>query len=439
MRRAAPWIISTGVLTLLGMGIWLARRPWHAHAAEAAPPASNPTGGQAAAPREVEVVSVQRTTMSRSLEFPATIEAFEQTELYAKSSGYLADVRFDIGDSVRAGDTLAVIDVPELSAEFDQAQAVLAAKRALVEAATAKVLNADANIESARSEQIQRDAEVELERITTARKEELFKSQAIPQQEFDEARIRLDVARAQAGVAVAKHARAEGEKRVAQADLAVAEADVGVAQAALAREKALLEYTRIRAPFDGVITRRLVDRGALVQPGTGNRTTPLLEIQRVDQLRIFVDVPETEVSHVLDGVPAKVKPYGLPGVVVAGKVARIASALNSATRTMRTEIDVSNADGRLMSGMYAQAALEVDQRTNVLVVPTSVRLVDGKEAYVLVVKNDRAVRTPIKVGLEDGARFEVLDGLEEGAIVVLSPKGINSDTPVRAAAKKGSL
>src|SRR5262245_21820788 len=228
MRRAAPWIAWSSVLAMAGAGMWLARRSTVLHAADNSPPSSSQAAGQALPPREVELVAVQRTTMSRTLEFPATIEAFEQADLVAKTSGYLSEIRVDIGDRVHVGDTLAIIDVPELVAEFNQAQALLAAKKALAEASTAKVFSAEMNIESARSERLQREAEQELERITSARKEELFKSQAIPQQEFDEARIRLEVARAQVGVAVARQARADSEKRVAQADLAVAQADIGV-------------------------------------------------------------------------------------------------------------------------------------------------------------------------------------------------------------------
>jgi HlyD family secretion protein len=435
MRRATPWIGLSGIIVLLGFGFWLVRRGPDARAADTQAPAAGPAPSPSGTTRDVEVVTVQRTTMARSLEFPATIEAFEEAELYAKTSGYLSEVRVDIGDRIRAGQQLAVIDVPELGSEFDQASAVLASKHASLEAIKTKVMTSDSNIESARNEQLEREAEVELQGITVQRKEELLKGQAIPQQEFDEARIRLDIAKARVNVAKATFNRAQGDKRVAQAEQVVAEADVEVAEASVSRVRTFLGYTQIRAPFDGVITRRLVDRGALVQAGTGNRTTPLFTIQRIDQLRIFIEVPESEVSHVRRGVSAKVKPYGLPGTVVPGDVTRAASALNSSTRTMRTEIDVSNADGRLMSGMYAQVTLELDQHTNVLAIPASARLVEGKESYVLTIRDDRTVRTPIKVGLEDGTRVEAVEGLYEGAMVVFSAKGMNAGMAVRAVPK----
>jgi RND family efflux transporter MFP subunit len=188
-----------------------------------------------------------------------------------------------------------------------------------------------------------------------------------------------------------------------------------------------MEYATIRAPFDGVVSRRLVDRGAFVQSATASRTAPLFTVQRVDQFRIFIEVPETDVPHVRAGTIANVKPYGMPGLSFDGTVTRISSSLNPGTRTMRTEIDLSNKDGALMHGMYAQVVLELDRRENVLTVPATALLTEGNKTFVFTARDGRAARTAIQTGLDDGIQVEVREGLDDSALVILAGKGLMSE------------
>ena len=376
--------------------------------------------------------------MSRFLDVPATMEAYEQADLYAKASGYISEVRVDIGDRVKAGDVLAVIDVPEMVKELAETQALHAAAVAGVRTAESKIVQAKKMEDVAKSMLVRAQAEHTLKKTTLHRRKELFGGTAITQEQLDEAQNQHDIAEAEVGIAEAKIAAAQADVAGAEAFRDAALANVEVAKVRIEKTQTLMSYAQIVAPFDGVVARRLVDRGALVQSATTSRTTPLFTVQRTDMLRIFVEVPESDIAFVHKGGSAKVRPYGLAGAELVGTIARIASSLKPDTRTMRMEIDLKNEDGRLMNGMYAQVVLELDQRANALTVPAPALLTDGKETFVYTVVNDRAVRTPIKTGLDDGIRVQVTDGLDDDALVVVTGKGlISADSKVRAVRMDG--
>lgn len=289
----------------------------------------------------------------------ASVEAFESTDLYAKDAGFLTEVKADIGDHVKQGQVLAVIDDPELLKQVDSAKATLAARREMARAAEAAVEQSRKALDVVRSQQAGYAADLGLAEATLKRQEELFGSKAITNQQLDEARAHTEVARAQAGVAGAKVAGAEADVTAAQANLAVATAQIAVAEAEAARLETLLQYTKVTAPFDGVITRRMVNRGDLVQSGTSNRGTPLFTCQRIDTVRVFCDVPEVNAVGIEPGVAATVKLFGLNNQVINGKVTRVGTALSAATRTMRAEVDLPNPDEKLRPGMFAQVTLTV--------------------------------------------------------------------------------
>jgi RND family efflux transporter MFP subunit len=426
------WIALFGMAVVLAGGYWLGQRTTKAHTdADRAPALSSAGPGAAgfssdsgATPaRKVEVVAPERAAMSRSLDVPATIEAFEVADLYANTSGYVSEVRKDIGDRVKQGDVLAIIDVPEMADELRHAEAVHQAKEA-------RLVQMRARVETARAELRRFEADKVLKRLTFDRKELLRKGNAIPEQELDQSRGELDVSQAQVEVGKARLAGAE-------ADVVAAEADVAMARAAVARLRTLMEYATIRAPFDGVVSRRFVDRGMLVQPSTGNMASRLFTVERIDLLRVYIDVPESDVPHVRIGSLATVKPYGMPGMEVEGAVTRIASSLNPGTRTMRAEIDLDNPEDTLMHGMYAQVTLELDRRENVLIIPAATLLTEKGATFVFTVKGDRATRTDLQIGHDDGIRVEVQHGLDDDALVILAGKGLVSDgAPVRPVLKK---
>lgn len=299
------------------------------------------------------------TPKARVVEVPGTVEAFAQADLYSMVSGYVTDVKADIGDSVTAGKVLAVIAQPEREQDLLEAQAIVKSREASLQATEAAIAQSRAALDTAKRQLERYRAESSLRETTLRRKQELFEGKAITDQELDEARTASHVARADVEVAQSKIAAAEADLASVTAARAVAEAQVKVAQAAVEKIKTWIKYGEITAPFDGVITRRMVDPGTLAQASTTSRTTPLLTIHKIDQVRVFIELPEADAALVKVGDVARVKPYGLRGEVIEGSVTRLATALSPATRTMRVEIDLPNPQKKLVHGMYANVSVEI--------------------------------------------------------------------------------
>ncbi len=338
---------------------------------------------------QVELVQPRRLMLAQHLQTNATLEAFEEADLFAKVSGYLSDVRVDIGDHVKAGQVLAVIDVPEMVQELAEANAQLETKQRALETARWQVEHSKADLA--------------LQEITFRRQGTLNKDQWVSNQAVDDARGKNDIARADLGLAEANR-----DQAAAQVDMATA---------TVAKTKALLAYTQIVAPFDGVVARRMVNRGDLVQAATATRTTPsagaLFTVQRIDTIRVFCDVPENDVPNLHVGDPAIVKPSGFDGKPFIGKVTRFSLRLDPETRNMRTEIDLPNPEERLYPGMYAEVSLEMIRRPDALTIPAAAvgSDADGKFAYTIT--DNRVTRLAIKTGLTDDSRVEVTGGLSE--------------------------
>src|SRR6266436_10242768 len=327
----------TGIKVLavvIGVGAAGIVADWHLAASPSPPPSLVSPWKPDNLPR-VEVVRPRRATVAQRLQANATLEAFEETDLFAKVSGYLSDVRVDIGDHVKAGQVLAVIDVPEMKQELAEAKAQLASKQS--------------SLESARRQLDHNKADLALQNALAKDREQLGEGRGfISDRTLDQVHANANIAKADLGVAEANR------------DLAANQVDV--AAATVERIKTLLTYTQIVAPFDGVIARRQVNRGDLVQAATSTRMTPLFKIQRIDTIRVFCDVPENDVPHLHIGDPAIVKPYGFEGKPFIGTVTRFSLRLNPETRNMRTEIDLSNPEERLYPGMYAEVSLEMNRR-----------------------------------------------------------------------------
>jgi RND family efflux transporter MFP subunit len=361
----------------------------------ALPSPVNPTKAESA-PR-IEVVRPRRVTVAQRLQTNATLEAFEEADLFAKVSGYLSDVRVDIGDHVKAGQVLAVIDVPEMEQELAEARAQLKSKQSSLEVARRQLDHYKANIT--------------LQNALLKLREELGAAgHYISDRTLDEVRANAEIAKADLGVAEASRALAADQ--------------VDVASATVEKIKTLLAYTQIVAPFDGVVARRLVNRGDLVQAATATRMTPLFTVERIDIIRVFCDVPESDVSHLHIADPAIVKPFGFDGKPFIGKVTRFSTRLNPETRNMRTEIDLSNPEERLYPGMYAEVSLEMNRRPDVLTVPAAAVGSDGDGNFVYTITNNRITRLAIKIGLTDNGRIEVTADLSEGTPVVATIKGV---------------
>jgi RND family efflux transporter MFP subunit len=383
--RAFVALVAIGV-------VYMVAEPYLA----ASPSASRSKSAEADSRPRVEVVHPRRITVAQRLQTNATLEAFEETDLFAKISGYLSDVRVDIGDHVKAGQVLSVIYVPEMEKELAEAKARLDSKQS--------------SLESARRQLDHYKANITLQDALLKRREELSAGHWVSDRVLDEVRANADIAKADLGVA--------------EANRALAADQVDVAAATMEKIKTLLAYSEIVAPFDGVVARRLVNRGDLVQAATATRTTPLFTVQRIDIIRVFCDVPENDVPRLRVADPAIVKPYGFDGKSFIGKVTRFSSRLNPETRNMRTEIDLSNPEERLYPGMYAEVSLEMNRRPDALTVPAAAVGSDGDGNFVYTITDNRITRLAIEIGVADNGRIEVTAGLSEETPVVATIKGV---------------
>src|SRR5258706_14424873 len=309
----------------------------------ASPSPANST--KADSPPRVEVVRPRRAMLAQRLQTNATLAAFEEADLFAKVSGYLSDVRVDIGAQVKAGEVLAVSDVPELKQQLAEAEAQLESKKSSLESVRRQVDHAKANLF--------------LQTALAKDRDQLGEGRNfISSQTLDQVHATAEIAEADLGVAEANRALAANQ--------------VDVAAATVERIKTLLGYTQIVAPFDGVVARRQVNRGDLVQAATATRTTPsagsLFTVQRIDTIRVFCDVPENDVPHLHVGDPAIVKPASFDGKPFIGKVTPFSLRLDPETRNMRTDVDLPNPKERPYPSMYAEVSLPIDRRPDALTV-----------------------------------------------------------------------
>ncbi len=329
----------------------------------------------------VGVVTAVRKDLVRNIALPGTLVAFKEATLYGKVAGYLRSISVDKGDRVRRGQTLGVIEVPEMVKEVDQAEA--AYREALASLNRAK-------------------AQAELEAATYERYQQVHSKDpdAIAKQELDEYRSKSEVA---------------------QAEVNLMDAKVAAARASHERLVALSRYALITAPFSGVVTARFVDPGALIQAATSSNQ-PILTEEDLCTIRVYESVPETDVPMIRKGTPATLTTAAYPGKEFRASVTRFAEALDPATRTMKTEIDVLNPGHLLRPGMYANVSLELQKKPGAVVVPDTAVVVESGEKLVYVVTEGKARRVRVEIGLDDGTQAEIRSGLKGGEQVVVAGK-----------------
>jgi len=351
-------------------------------------------------PSTVEVVKANRQHLSHTLEIAAEFRPFQEIDVYSKVAGYVKKIRVDYGDRVREGQEIAELEVPELVDELQRSKA--ATRQAEQEIVAARA-------ELQRSESVHELAALEYTRLAGVMK---ARPGLIAQQDID--------------TAFGKEREAEAKKGADQAALAAAQQQLQVAQANEQKERTLLAYTIISAPFQGVITQRYADNGAMIQQGTSSRTQamPLVRLAQTDILRLVIPVPESDVSHVRLGDSVQVTVSSL-NRVFKGKVARFSDQLDLQTRTMHTEVDVENPNLILIPGMYATARLVLDQSPNALAVPIQAIRREGDQAVVFRVNRNNAIeRCPVQLGIENPDLVEIKSGLSENDLVVV---GAHSD------------
>jgi HlyD family secretion protein len=363
---------------------------------------------------------------------PGRIEAFEETPLYSKLSSYVEKVAVDIGDRVEKDQVLVKLWVPELVLEVRQKEAQFQQARTAIEQARASLKAAEAAIATKQSKVVEAEAgiaraEGQLERWTGEldRFTKLVESGSVTQRVVDETKNQVQAATASRAEVVAGVTSARAELAQSQAFLERAKADVGAAQAQSEvaeadrdRAAALLEYSEIRAPFDGIIAARNVDTRHFVQPATGSSAVPLVVVVASNKVRVSADLPEMEAALVDKNDPAVVRVQALGNRVFTGAVTRDAWSLNAMNRSLRVEVDLDNPDGILRPGMYALVTIELAKTPDSLVLPVSAVLRDATGPYCMVVAEGIVQKRRLETGLRSGTEIEVRSGLSADDAIV---------------------
>jgi RND family efflux transporter MFP subunit len=387
----------------------------------------------------VEVVPVTREDLKRvSASTPAEILPFEQTNLYAKVSGYVKDIHVDIGDRVKKDAVLAVLWVPEMDKELEQKKALVVRSEAQVLQAQEAANAAEANVQSATAslaEMIAGRARVmalherwksEYQRLRT-----IVQKQVLDQQQLEETEYQYKAAASAVEEVEAKIKSAQALVQESQAKLAKARADVKVAQAQVLVDKAdrdlvetMQQYTRVVAPYDGVVTRRNLHTGAFSNARTSEQ--PLIfTIVRTDKVRVTVDIPEKDARFLDLKNPGKhavhVELDALPGKKCVWRLTRFAPLLG-AGKKVRAEMEIENSTGELFPGMYGHAVVTLEERPGALVLPASCLSGDSRGAFVFTVAENQAKKVYVGAGLNDGKKVEITSGLTGSEMVVGSGK-----------------
>jgi membrane fusion protein, multidrug efflux system len=371
-RRRVSWLAATALATLGGLflvGYVPRREKQVALARDSAAAATE-------APKVVTVTPTP-TRSERPLLLPGSVEPLETAQVHSRASGFVAEWLADMGDRVEAGQLLARLDTPELDRETEQARATLSR-------ADAGVLQARATAEFAES--------------THRRFEALAPQGVISRQQLDEYAAQSHVADANIRVALA-------ERRARAADLE--------------RLEQLRRFARIVAPFAGTVSARHVERGALIAGGSNGS---LFEIVATDPVRVFVQVPQSLVAEIRSGLKVEVGVNEYPGAVFPGTLTRASGTLDPASRTMRVEVRVPNADGRLLPGMYASASMTLERDRASFLLPSTALVQGPAGTRVASVDADGAVRLiPVDVKHDYGAEVEIEHGLGGSETIIRAP------------------
>jgi len=354
------WIVLaiavTAVAALLGSGIWSRVKAGATLRAETV---------QAAVPA-VSVVSPKRTAPADEIILPGNVEPYISSPVYARTNGYLKKWYFDIGARVKKGQLLAVIETPEVDQQLQQARSNL--------------LTAQANLE--------------LASITKTRYQGLLKSNAVAQQDVDNA--------------VGTY----------NANKAIVEAD----KAAVEQYSALVSFEKIYAPFDGIITARNTDVGDLINSGSSTGAkTDLFHIAQPGKLRVYVNVPEEYSQGVKNGMTADLSLAEFPGRKFRGNLVRTAEAINVTTRTLLIEIDVDNPTGTLLTGSYAEVHLAVPNHASTFLLPVNALIFRSEGLHVATVKSGKVDLVAVTPGHDFGSQIEIVSGLNAEDQVIINP------------------
>jgi HlyD family secretion protein len=389
----------------------------------------------------VKVARAERRTVRRTVAQPGVINAYEQTAIYAKVSGYVRKWHPDIGDRVKKGDPLVELMAPELVEQHQRMKEQVELDRAMVEQSRELVRVAESNLTAAtemvpqaRADTNRYQADVDRWDSEVKRLTSLVKDKVVDQQVLDETRRQLASSQAAHEASLqavktrdAQRLSAAASLEKAKVDVTVAQAKVKVSEAEERRLAALVGYLKIDAPYDGVVFTRNVNSGDFVLPATGDpsdgslsqgvspsRATPLYVLNRMDPVLFVVGVPEADAPYVAAGSKVRVRVPALAGREFTARVTRTSWALNNTSRTLLAQVDLPNPKGEFLPGMYAYGSVFIE-RPDVRALPVSAITQIGNQNYCYLVIDGKAVRTPVQTGVSDGSWVEVTGKLARSA------------------------
>jgi RND family efflux transporter MFP subunit len=357
-RGLAIWILCV-VAALVAIGIYSG-----IHSRVAADSALANVAAETSV-RSVRVAYPQSGERRQTIDLPGNVQAFYDTPIYARTSGYVKHWYLDIGARVHTGQLMADIETPELDQQLQQAQADL------------KTAQANLNIAG----------------ITSTRWQKLLAKNAVSKQEADQA----------------------------MSDLSARQSAVSASEANVRRLQQMQNFEKVVAPFDGVVTARNVDIGSLIEAGANSQSRELFHVGALNQLRVYVAVPEAYANAVSDGATVNLTETDRPGEVFQGKLVRNSSAIDPISRTLNAEVDVKNANGHLLPGAYVFVHLQLPGNPRSVTLPSNALLFRAEGLRVGVVKQNRVVLTPVFIGHDYGDSVEVTSGLSPQDAVILDP------------------
>ena len=346
----------------------------------------------------VGVVPVKSMPLSRSLTLSSELVPFQEIDVYAKESGYVKQLLVDYGTRVKKDQLMAVLEIPELEQQLQQDDAA-------IKSAADQVTHAEHEVN--RYEAQHNVLHLQADRLSTVAKNQ---PGLVAQQEVDDARGR-DLA-------------TEAQVESAQSNLSVTQSQLVAAKAKRQHDQVLFDYAKITAPFAGTVTQRFANLGTLVQAGTSSSTQalPLARLSEDDRFRLVIPVPESYVRYIKIGDTAQVNVPALDRTYT-GKVARFSVDVKADTRTMHTEVDIYNADQKLLPGLYADATLALDRKDNAIAVPLQAVNQNGDQTSVYVVTPAGKIEIRnVSLGIQTANDAEALTGVREGEMVVVSDR-----------------
>jgi RND family efflux transporter MFP subunit len=344
----------------------------------------------------VGVTKVVNKSLGRQITLSSELVPFQEIDVYAKESGFVKKLLVDYGTHVKAGQVMAVLEIPELEAQLQEDQA--------------EIKNATNQVSRAQHELYRYQAQYKALHLQYTRLNGVFESQPgiVAQQEVDDAQ--------------GKDMAASSQVDAGQAALEASQSQLSVTRAKLAHDQSLFDYARITAPFAGVVTERYANLGTLVQAGTNSQAAPIVKLSEDDLFRLVIPVPESYVRYIHVGDPVDVRVPSL-NKTFPGKVARFSVDVKEATRTMHTEVDVQNRDRILMPGLYAEADVALEHRDDIPTIPLQAVNHEGNKTTVFVVDRKNEIEDrPIMLGLQTANDAEVVSGLKEGEQIVVSER-----------------